>query len=131
MMPSLFYRDKSAQGRGYEAQQGGRESLQGTQGKERRTWVAGLAISTHIVAGDIVNEILERLLITRLLALVERTVHALRSGGRPTDTIATNAWSQSQLRGGGGAKTLVKRCLRGLDAVNAEKGSPSGVEYRV
>lgn len=101
-MPSLFHRDKSARSRGYEAQQGGRGSLQGTQGKERRTWVTGLAISTHIVAGDIVNEILERLLVTRLLALVERTVHDLQSGGRPTDAIATNAWSQSQLRGGGG-----------------------------
>lgn len=108
--------------------------LQGARGKERRTWVTGLAISTHIVAGDIVNEVLERLLVTRLLALVERTVHDLRSGGRPTTPIATNAWSQSQLRGGGGrrgAKTVVKRCLSGLNAVNAEKGSPSGEEYKV
>lgn len=40
----------------------------------RRTWVASLAIGTNVVARNTVNEVLEDLLIARLLALVERTV---------------------------------------------------------
>lgn len=57
--------------------QGGGDSCSGSG----RTWVTGLTISTQIVAGDIVDEILKSLLVARLLALVERTVHGSRFGG--------------------------------------------------
>lgn len=52
----------------------------GGHSESRRTWVTGLAIGAEIVARDIVDEVLQDLLVARLLALVERAVHGSRSG---------------------------------------------------
>lgn len=55
------------------------ETGAGNGGHSRRTWVAGLAVGTHVVARNAVNEILQHFLVARLLALVERTV--IHGGG--------------------------------------------------
>lgn len=41
------------------------------------TWIPGLAIGTAIVSMDILKEVLEDLLIARLLAFAEGPVHGL------------------------------------------------------
>lgn len=55
-----------------------------------RTWVSGLAIGTCVVPRDILNEVLEGLLVARLLALAEVAahVHCRRGRGSVSDAEA-------------------------------------------
>lgn len=50
-----------------------------------RTWILGLAVCTCVVPRDIVNEILKGLLVARLLALAEITVHVCDREGREVE----------------------------------------------
>jgi hypothetical protein len=46
-----------------------------------RTWVARTAVGTHIVARDCLDQVLQRALVARLLALVQGRSHGVAGGG--------------------------------------------------
>ena len=75
-----------------------------------RTWIAGVAVCAVIVPGDLVDEILEGLLVARLLALAQNGGHGQVS--RVTMTAAMG-WAEENVRATERAEVAEEKARQG------------------
>lgn len=92
----------------FPVQRGAAHTQEDSEVPARPSWILCAAVCAAIVAGDIMNEILEGLFVTGLLPFRYGRSHCCRGPVRLRASLRKRVWTRARMRGAGGRKWTVR-----------------------